>query len=166
VASGKPVEVEDVFDATEAVWARRSESSRVRRLTTASCSFSSCMWRSAAVSGRGCRSGPVWYRVSETAQTILKSPYVLDFLPGPTPTPVLSAACEIARGSLEVMVGGCVPGGEVGGGIDSWARRRKSDGARRGLYGEGGREFRSGAMLVQTDIRFALYQDERSGTQV
>lgn len=44
-------------------------------LTTASCSFSSCIWSSAAVSGRGCRSGP-----------------------GPGPTPVLSWPATGAAG--------------------------------------------------------------------
>lgn len=68
VASSSPVEADEAFDATEADCARRRESSRVRRLTTASCSFSSCMWRSAAVRGRGWRSGPNWYFISHTLQ--------------------------------------------------------------------------------------------------
>ena len=76
-------EVEEVLETTEALWAaRRRESSRVSRFTyqrdisllsedkpmvpqgrgtshtTASCSFSSCIWSSDAVSGRGCRKGP------------------------------------------------------------------------------------------------------------
>lgn len=49
--------MEDVVEATEAECARRAESSRVRRLTTASCSFSSSRCISAAVMGRGCRMG-------------------------------------------------------------------------------------------------------------
>lgn len=59
VISGRPVDAEDVVEATEADCWRRSESSRVRRLTTASCSFSSCMCRSAAVRGLGWRRGPI-----------------------------------------------------------------------------------------------------------
>lgn len=71
-------EVEDAFDATEALCcARRWESSRLRRFTCsivtnllpnrppprriptlASCSFSICMCKSAAVSGWGCLNGP------------------------------------------------------------------------------------------------------------
>lgn len=65
------VEVEEAVLATEAEWARRAVSSRVRRLTcvyvspwsraegvgtrltTASCSFSSSRWSSAGVMGRG-----------------------------------------------------------------------------------------------------------------
>jgi hypothetical protein len=46
-----------VVDATEAEWARKAESSRVRRLTTASCSFSNSRCNSAAVMGRGWRMG-------------------------------------------------------------------------------------------------------------
>lgn len=67
--SAKPLpETEEWFEATDAFCAARSrESSRVRRLTTASCSFSNCKCSSAAVSGRGCLTGP-----------------------GPYPTPVLS----------------------------------------------------------------------------
>ena len=57
-ASVTPAEVEDVVEATEAVCCRNSVNSRVKRLTTASCSFSNCIWRSAAVSGLGCRRGP------------------------------------------------------------------------------------------------------------
>ena len=52
------VEVEDVLERAEAVCCLKRVSSRVRRLTMASCSFSICMCRSAAVRGRGCRSGP------------------------------------------------------------------------------------------------------------
>lgn len=49
--------MEEVVEATEAEWARRAESSRVKRFTTASCSFSSSRCISAAVMGRGCRMG-------------------------------------------------------------------------------------------------------------
>lgn len=49
--------MEEVVEATEAECARKAESSRVRRLTTASCSFSSSRCISAAVMGRGCRIG-------------------------------------------------------------------------------------------------------------
>ena len=59
VGSGRPVDAEDVVEATEADCWRRSDSSRVRRLTTASCSFSNCMCKSAAVRGLGWRSGPI-----------------------------------------------------------------------------------------------------------
>ena len=52
------VDVEDVLETAEAVCCLRRVSSRVSRLTMASCSFSICMCRSAAVRGRGCRSGP------------------------------------------------------------------------------------------------------------
>lgn len=55
----------EVVEATEAEWARRAESSRVRRLTTASCSFSSSRCSSAAVMGRGWRMGTL--EVSESA---------------------------------------------------------------------------------------------------
>lgn len=69
------VEVDDVVDATEAECARRADNSRVSRLTcapgqqstcrdppgqkptTASCSFSNSRYNSAAVIGRGCRTG-------------------------------------------------------------------------------------------------------------
>ncbi len=47
----------DVVDATDAECARKAESSRVSRLTTASCSFSSSKCSSAGVMGRGCRIG-------------------------------------------------------------------------------------------------------------
>jgi hypothetical protein len=47
----------EVVEATEAEWARKADSSRVSRLTTASCSFSSSRCISAAVMGRGCRMG-------------------------------------------------------------------------------------------------------------
>lgn len=76
--SATPVDVEEVVDATEADCCRRRDSSLVRRFTyhlwlgvchfryvrqrsrtTASCSCSSCKWRSAAVSGLGCLSGPL-----------------------------------------------------------------------------------------------------------
>lgn len=52
-------DVEEALDTTEEFWAaRRRDNSRVKRLTTASCSFSSSRWRSAAVRGLGCRMGP------------------------------------------------------------------------------------------------------------
>jgi hypothetical protein len=51
------LEATDVVEATDAEWARRAESSRVSRLTTASCSFSSSRCISAGVIGRGCRMG-------------------------------------------------------------------------------------------------------------
>jgi len=51
------LDVTDVVEATDAEWARRAESSRVRRLTTASCSFSSSRCISAGVMGRGCLIG-------------------------------------------------------------------------------------------------------------
>lgn len=52
-------EVEEVVDATEAVCARKADSSLVNLLTMFSCSFSSSRCKSAALTGRGCRMGPV-----------------------------------------------------------------------------------------------------------
>jgi hypothetical protein len=63
----------------------------MRGLTTASCSFSSCRWRSAAVKGRGCLSGP-----------------------GPVPTPVLSPTRGAAPVAVVVGIVGEMGGGEVG----------------------------------------------------
>jgi hypothetical protein len=58
VASSRTPEVlDEAVEATEAECARRAESSRVRRLTTASCSFSNSKCSSAAVNGLGCRIG-------------------------------------------------------------------------------------------------------------
>ena len=85
----KPVEVDEAVETVEAVCCRSSVSSRVSRLTTASCSFSSCIWRSAAVRGRGWRSGP-----------------------GPGSTPVLSSRGGGAWKVEDVKVG------ERGGGVE------------------------------------------------
>ena len=88
--SATPVEadVDDVLEVVEALFCCRSSvSSRVRRFTTASCSFSSCMWRSAAVRGLGWRRGP-----------------------GPGSTPVLSSR---GGGALNVVTELGERGGEV-----------------------------------------------------
>lgn len=61
-----------------------------RELTTASCSFSSCRCRSAAVRGRGCLKGP-----------------------GPVPTPVLSPVIPPAVPPAVGMLGEA-KGGDVG----------------------------------------------------
>jgi len=89
-ASTNPAEVEEVLETTEAFWAALSkESSRVNRLTTASCSFSSCRCKSAAVNGRGCLKGP-----------------------GPNPTPVLSPVTyPVVIGAAGIL--GEVKGGDV-----------------------------------------------------
>lgn len=60
---------------------------------------------------------------------------VSDFIPGPTPTPVLSPEAIFAAGSLDRTVGDWA-GGEVGAGggaIVSPARREDKDAIRRGL---------------------------------
>lgn len=106
--------------------------------TTASCSFSSCRWRSAAVKGRGCRNGP-----------------------GPGPTPVLSfidgtgkedAAGRLGDGRLDELEALTVlwfdgrmfsegdPG--AGGGGICWEDARRDEVA--GKRGESGTELRSG----------------------
>lgn len=158
-ASGKPVrsDVEEVLETTEALWAARSmDSSRVRRFTTASCSFSSCRCKSAAVRGLGCLSGP-----------------------GPVPTPVLSpelpyagngvaaaaaAAACVAVGCDEAAMNALVFEGRI---LGTGAARGKIGGvriccdARREVgavpvtrgdcevgCGDGGTELRSGAMLI------------------
>ena len=139
------VDVEEVLETAEAVCCLKRVSSRVSRLTMASCSFSICMCRSAAVRGRGCRNGP-----------------------GPGSVPVSSCrtggwkkadddAADVARV------------GERGGGVEEKRladgeetredRRRVSDG-RRGLEtavaelrkGDGGRELISGAMVLWKDF--------------
>ena len=105
--------------------------------TTASCSFSSCRCRSAAVSGRGWRIGP-----------------------GPGPTPVLSPKVNITGGwwgdgsdgfpallttfwfdgrmSREEVAG-------TGGGGICWEDTRRG-------WGEGGTELRSGMTLVELPV--------------
>ena len=68
------------------------------------------------------------------------------------PTPVLSPEVMFETGSLDRIVGDWA-GGEIGAGggsIVSLARREDEEAIRRGLWGEGGREFRSGAMLPNT----------------
>ena len=70
-------------------------------------------------------------------------------IPGPMPTPVLSPEVMFVIGSLDRTVGDWT-GGEIGaggGGIVSLARREDEEAIRRGLRGEGGREFRSGAII-------------------
>lgn len=96
-----------MFDTTDAFCAARSmESSRVNRLTyvsvrvsntrrfgihtTASCSFSNCKCKSAAVRGLGCLKGP-----------------------GPVPTPVLSPVGGPADAIDPVVVFGEARGGEI-----------------------------------------------------
>jgi hypothetical protein len=106
--------------------------------TTASCSFSSCRWRSAAVKGRGCRKGP-----------------------GPGPTPVLSAiggpgkdvdAGKLGEGRLDEeealtalwFEGRMFSDGEpgAGGGGICWEDARRDRAA--SACGDGGTELRSG----------------------
>ena len=63
------------------------------------------------------------------------------------PTPVLSPEVTFTC-SLDGMMGECA-GGDVGAGgiaIMSLARREVEEAMRRGLWGEGGKELRSGAM--------------------
>ena len=88
----------------------------MKTLTTASCSFSSCKCKSAAVKGRGCLNGP-----------------------GPCPTPVLSPVIGPAAPVL-VVVGMF---GEAKGGEDVWFTalwfegRMLTDGEDRGRAGGG-----------------------------
>ena len=72
----------------------------------------------------------------------------VELIPGPMPTPVLSPEAMFVRGSLDSVVGEWVRGemGPGGGAIVSRASREDVEAIRRGLYGEGGRELRSGAI--------------------
>jgi hypothetical protein len=114
--------------------------------TTASCSFSSCRCKSAAVNGRGCLNGP-----------------------GPVPTPVLSPG-RYPAGPLAMDVGkiGEAKGGDIWlivlwfegrifregetgvrrGGCICWDVRREAVLEAPKGRGEGGTEFRSGAMIA------------------
>ncbi len=67
------------------------------------------------------------------------------------PTPVLSPEGMVGGGSLDRIVEYCTEGemGAGGGGIGSLDRREDVEAIRRGLWGEGGRELRSGAMLLK-----------------
>ena len=145
----------DVVEATDAEWARRAESSRVRRLTTASCSFSSSRCISAAVMGRGCLMGT-------PADSTLVCTYPLaPGLRGGNACPCSDADC--AGGTM-------VPPGEAkgsGGGlmgyicevrletdVDVWRDMGPEagcvlDGLLVGVgRGDAGTEFRSGAIVV------------------
>lgn len=120
--------------------------------TTASCSFSNCRCKSAAVKGLGCLNGP-----------------------GPIPTPVLSPAGIVPVADVNILLIGDIKGGvavtalwfegrilrevvDMGGfGEDiAWeVRREEVRDVRRGEaiiswgLGDGGTEFRSGAMTLK-----------------
>lgn len=85
---------------------------------------------------------------------------VFALIPGPMPTPVLSPEVMLAKGSLDRMVGEWAEGdmGAGGGAMLSAGRREDVDDVWRGLYGEGGRELRSGAMVPRIrDMREYVY---------
>jgi len=145
----------DVVEATDAECARRAESSRVRRLTTASCSFSSSRCISAAVIGRGCLIGtPV--------ESTLVCTYPL--------APGLSGGKACPCSDADCAGDATVPPGEArgsGGGlmgyicdvrletdVDAWRESDPEagcvlDGLLVGVgRGDAGTEFRSGAIVV------------------
>jgi hypothetical protein len=154
---------EEAVDATEAEWARRAESSRVKRFTAASCSFSSSRCISAGVMGRGWRMG------TPEASTL-----------GMRPLPLMLG---LSGGKAwACMVFGSVPPGEAsgsgGGDIGYiWDARREAgvefcrelwrDNEPEGLLvtfgrGDAGTELRSGAIVCEKSCLLVLRCPKKS----